>query len=117
MVIGTHGNGMYYTYLGTANFNGDVGTGIDPVNQDTNFITRVFPTITSDRVFYQVGQMPAIKKINVRIHNGVGQLVMARESNFTNGEIDLGRLSSGTYYLVLQTVDGRHRYVQKLIKR
>ncbi len=117
MVIGTHGNGMYYTYLGTANFNGDVGTGIDPVNQDTNFITRVFPTITNDRVFYQVGQMPAIKKINVRIHNGVGQLVMARESNFTNGEIDLGRLSTGTYYLVLQTVDGRHRYVQKLIKR
>jgi hypothetical protein len=117
MVVGTHGNGMYYTYLGTANFTGDVGTGINPVNNDTSFISKVFPTITSDRVYYQVGSIATIKKMNLQVHNGGGQMVISMETSYTNGDIDLSRLSKGIYFLILNTNDGRHRFVQKLIKR
>jgi hypothetical protein len=117
MVVGTHGNGMYYTFLGTPNFNGDVGTGIEPVNNDTSFISKVYPTITSDRVLYQVGSIPGIKKLKIQVHNSGGQMVLSRETAYTNGDIDLSRLSKGVYFLILNTIDGRHRFVQKLIKR
>jgi hypothetical protein len=117
MVVGTHGNGMYYTNLGTANFTGDVGTGFDPVNNDTGFITKVFPTITTDHVYYQVGNIATVKKMTIQVHNSGGQMMISRESAYTNGDIDLGRFSKGVYYLMLNTNDGRHRYVQKLIKR
>ncbi|SHE74634.1 T9SS type A sorting domain-containing protein [Flavisolibacter ginsengisoli] len=117
MVVGTHGNGMYYTNLGTANFTGDVGTGFDPVNNDTGFITKVFPTITTDHVYYQVGNIATIKKMTIQVHNSGGQMMISRESAYTNGDIDLSRFSKGVYYLMLNTNDGRHRYVQKLIKR
>ena len=59
LLIGTHGNGLYYTFLGTPN----LVTGINnPVINDKDFITKVYPTISQSTVQYLVGNKHRCKK-------------------------------------------------------
>ncbi|HYK56200.1 MAG TPA: T9SS type A sorting domain-containing protein, partial [Flavisolibacter sp.] len=114
LLVGTHGNGMYYTFLGSANFtpNGDTGT----VN-DSRFIVNVFPTQSSTKTFYQVGNAAGVQTIIIQLLSTNGQLISKKETPYQNGEVDMSRLPAGMYILNIQSSDGKYRHIQKLIKR
>ncbi len=114
LLVGTHGNGMYYTFLGTANFtpNADTGT-----TNDSRFIVNVFPTQSSTKTFYQVGNAAGVQTIIIRLLSTNGQLISKRETPYQNGEVDMSRLPAGMYILHILSSDGKYRHIQKLIKR
>ena len=117
LLVGTHGNGMYYSFLGTPNYTPNLNTGIDPVTNDPTFITKVYPTQANDKIYYQAGTLTGIQKIVVRLNGANGQLIQKREASYQNGEMDVSRLPSGVYILNIFSSDGKYRHVQKLIKR
>lgn len=112
MVLGTHGNGMYYTYLGTPN----LVTGInDPVLNDKNFISSVYPTISASSVQYRIGNKFDVKKIYVQLYNMQGQELFNSQKNYSDGSIDLGRFEKGAYILSIYSDNKKYRHIQKLI--
>jgi hypothetical protein len=117
LLVGTHGNGMYYTFLGTANFTPNVNTGLPPVTNDESFIAKVFPTETGDKTFYRAGNLFSIKKIIVQLHSTSGQLVYKRDDTYQDGEVDVSRMPAGLYILNILSSDGRYRHIQKILKR
>ena len=117
MVVGTHGNGMYYTSLGTPNFIPNQNTGVNPVTNDKNFIRNVFPTLPVNTVQYQSGNMTGIRKITVQLFNMMGQEVMRKEASYQSGNIPVSNLQKGNYILSITSDDGRYRHIQKFIKQ
>lgn len=117
LLVGTHGNGIYYTFLGTANFSPNQNTGIDPVTNDKNFIKKVFPTIGSDHINYQVGNLFTVKKISIQLFNMSGQEVLRKEQNYQDGNIDISRLADGAYILSITSDDKKYRQLQKIINQ
>src|SRR5690606_4131072 len=117
LLVGTHGNGMYYANIGNPNFTPNLNTGInDPVLNDRNFIRAVYPTLTSNEVNYQIGNMFAVKKLSVQVINLAGQIVWKDETDYENGLVDIGRLSKGAYILVINSSDNKYRHLQKIVK-
>ncbi len=118
LLVGTHGNGMYYTFLGTPNFNPNPGTGTnDPNLNDKNFIRQVFPTLSSSEIQYKIGNMFTIRKINVQLFNINGQIVVQSERNYTDGNINISKLSRGAYILSIYSDNRKYRHLQKIIKQ
>jgi hypothetical protein len=117
MVIGAHGNGMYYTSLGTPNFVPNTNTGINPVTNDNHFIKNVYPTVSSSKVYYYTGDLFSIKKINVQLFNMSGQEVYRSQAAYQDGSIDLTRYADGQYILSITSEDNKYRQVEKVMKR
>ena len=113
MVVGTHGNGLYYTFLGTPN----LITGINnPVLNDKNFISLVYPTITSNIINYQIGNMTDVKKISVQLYNMQGQELYRQEATYQNGSININKFAKGAYVLSIYSDNKKYRHVQKIIR-
>jgi hypothetical protein len=118
MVIGTHGNGMYYTFLGTSNYNPNQSTGVsNPPIDDKNFIKAVFPTISNTIVEYRIGNMTTIRKISIQLFSMNGQLVMQQDANYQDGTIDISKLNSGAYLLSVYSDNRKYRHLQKIVKQ
>lgn len=118
MVLGTHGNGMYYTFLGTPNFIPNQVTGVNnPVTNDKNFIKAIFPTVSNGPIQYRTGNMFTIKKISILLYNSSGQQVFHSVAGYNDGSIDISNLSSGTYILSIYSDDEKYRSIQKIIKQ
>ena len=118
LLVGTHGNGLYYTFLGTPNFNPNQNTGTGgPTVNDKNFIKTVFPTVGNGIINYRTGNMFTIRKISVQLFNLSGQVVYQRESGYQDGSIDLAKFAPGTYILSIYSEDGKYRHLQKLVKQ
>ena len=118
MVIGTHGNGMYYTFLGTPNYNPNQSTGVNnPPIDDKNFIKTVFPTISNSIVEYQIGNLTTIRKISIQLFSMNGQLVMQHEATYQDGSIDISKLNSGAYILSIYSDNRKYRHLQKIVKQ
>ncbi|MBA2745175.1 MAG: T9SS type A sorting domain-containing protein [Flavisolibacter sp.] len=117
LVVGTHGNGMYFTYLGTPNWVPTQFNSVQPVTNDRNFIKNVFPTVSRNQVYFQTGNMLAVKKLFIEVTDMNGKIIHRRETPYSNGNIDLSGFASGPYILTLYSHDGRFRHVQKLFKQ
>jgi hypothetical protein len=118
LVVGTHGNGMYYTFLGTPNFNPNQNTGINnPTVNDKNFIKNVFPTVSHDRINYYTGNMFTIKKISIQLFSMNGQEVYHNETNYQDGSADISKLSRGIYILSIYSDDKKYRHLQKIVRQ
>ena len=115
LLVGTHGNGMFYTSLGTPNFNPPTTTGINPIDNDKRFIKSVYPTINSNLVQYYTGDRFEIKKITVQLFNMQGQQLLSKKTNYQDGTIDLSSFAKGAYILHITSDDQKYRHVQKLI--
>lgn len=117
MVLGTHGNGIYYTFLGTPNFIPNQVTAVNnPVTNDKDFIRYVYPTLSNGPIQYRIGNMFTIKKITIQLYNTAGQQVFHSEAGYSDGSIDISTLSSGTYILSIYSDDQKYRNVQKIVK-
>jgi hypothetical protein len=117
LLTGTHGNGMYYTFLGTPNFVPNPGTGTgDPTVNNKRFIKLVQPTVTVDIVQYRIGDLLTVKKIAIHLYSAGGQLMLSRQTDYQDGSIDISRFSSGTYLLSIYSEDRKYRHLQKIVK-
>jgi hypothetical protein len=95
----------------------DVITGInDPVTNDKNFIRLVYPTASTDEVFFNTGNMYTVKTISVELFSMNGQKISQGQQAYQNGSVKLGRLSKGNYILQITSSDGKYRHVQKISK-
>jgi hypothetical protein len=117
MAVGTHGNGIYYTFLGAPNFTPNQSTGITPVTNDRNFIRLIAPTFGTSQVNYQIGNMTGIKRISIQVMSMTGQVVWKEERGYSNGSVPLDRLSRGMYILNIVSNDNRYRHVQKIVRQ
>jgi len=117
LLIGTHGNGMYFAQTGTPDFRPNQSTGIpDPVRNDKNFIVKAYPTLTKDNINYQTGNMFTVKKIFIRVHTITGQQLIQKETSYTSGSLDIGKLSKGAYLLTITSDDYKQQFVQQFVK-
>jgi len=113
LLVGTHGNGLYYTFLGTPN----LVTGINnPVINDKDFITKVYPTISQSTVQYLVGNKPDVKKISVQLFNMQGQELYRLETGYQSGSFNISRFAKGAYILSIYSDNKKYRHVQKIMR-
>lgn len=115
LVVGTHGNGMFTATLGNPI---TITTAItNPIRNNTNFVKSIYPTITTDAVNFQVGNMYTIKKLHVEITSMSGAMVYKKDMGYQNGTIPMGSLAPGTYIMTLTSSDRKYQFTQKLIKK
>ncbi|HKC35876.1 MAG TPA: T9SS type A sorting domain-containing protein, partial [Chitinophagaceae bacterium] len=113
LLVGTHGNGLYYTFLGTAN----LVTGINnPVINDKDFIALVYPTISESIIQYRIGNKTDVRKISVQLFNMQGQELYRQESGYQNGSLNISRFAKGAYILSIYSDNKKYRHVQKIIR-
>jgi hypothetical protein len=116
LLVGTHGNGMYFTYLGTPNYTPNLNTGINPITNDRRFIDAVYPTIAGNIVHYRIGNL-GIRKILITVTSMSGQTIVKKETGYQTGSISIGTLPAGQYILTIFSDDNKYRHVQKFIKQ
>jgi hypothetical protein len=117
LLVGTHGNGMYFANLGTPDFRPNQNTGVnDPVRNDDNFIKAAYPTVTKRNVDYFIGNMFTVKKLVIQVHSVNGQQVIRKETGYQNGSIDVTKLAAGPYVLTITSNDFKQQFVQKFVK-
>lgn len=109
LVIGTHGNGMYYTFVGRTTNGPDPGTEV--------FIQTLAPTLTKGTVNYIVGNLTSVQKIVVRVFNMQGQLLFWEERGYDNASINFNRYPAGIYIVSIMSDDGNYKLTQKVIKQ
>jgi hypothetical protein len=113
LAVGTHGNGLYYTFLGTPN----LITGINnPILNDKDFITTVFPTINASVVQYRIGNKADVKKISVQLYNMQGRELYREETSYQNGSVSLNRFAKGAYILSIYSDNKKYRHIQKIVR-
>ncbi len=111
LLIGTHGNGMFYTTIG------NVPTSVPNVTvNDKRFITSVFPTVTNSQLNFRTGTITGIRTINIRVTNMSGQVQLQRTQAYQPGTVQLGNLSTGSYLLEIWSDDRRYKHLQPFVK-
>jgi len=109
LLVGTHGNGMFYTSAGTP----DAGT---PAAGDL-FIAKIFPTHATNNVIrYTVGNTFDVQSVVVQVFSSSGQLLMSRQDAYRSNAVSLVSLPAGTYILSIRSQDGRYKMAQKFVK-
>jgi hypothetical protein len=116
LLIGTHGNGMFYTVIGSPNFTPNLPTALpNAIINDKNFM-KVFPTVSTGTYQYQAGNITGIKSINVQVYNMLGQPVYQTKVGYGNGQIPLNRLPAGNYLVQITSDNKKYQTNQKIIK-
>jgi hypothetical protein len=111
LVVGTHGNGMFYTSIGSA-------TGVTPP-PDTGsiFIRTVYPTLLTGTMDIQTGTLTGVTGMHIFIFNILGQLSYESQAGYQNQSLNLGFLPGGMYLITIVSNDGTHRYTRKFIRQ
>jgi hypothetical protein len=111
LLIGTHGNGMFYTTIG------NVPTSVpDVIVNDKRFITSVFPTVISNDLNFRTGTLTGIRTINLRVMNLSGQVLLQKTQGYQAGSVQLGNFSTGTYLLEIWSDDRKYKHLQQFVK-
>ncbi len=117
LLVGTHGNGLYFASTGTTNFTPNLNTGInDPVRNDKKFIQLAYPTITKSRIYFTIGNMFTIPRIVIQVYSSNGQLMLRREDLYQSGNLDVSKLAAGSYILTITSRDYKQQFVQSFVK-
>jgi hypothetical protein len=115
LLIGTHGNGMYYTNTGTPDFRPNAVTAIDVVNNDPSFIKMIYPSLTTGKVYFRKGTASGVKKLIIQVYAMNGQKIRDIQTPYVDGSIDL--TSNGTYVIEIRDDKNRYRHTQMIIKK
>ncbi|MEO6639102.1 MAG: T9SS type A sorting domain-containing protein [Ginsengibacter sp.] len=117
LLVGTHGNGMFYANTGTPNFipNGN-GKPVEPPVTDNIFIQTLNPTLTHQYLSLGVGNIAGINQISIRIYSMAGQLVYSATTTYTSVQIDVSRFAAGAYVLKVASTDNTYKYSRKFVK-
>jgi hypothetical protein len=115
LLVGTHGNGMFYSQIGNAV---NVTTNVnEPVRNNRDFISKVWPIPANNVINYQIGGMSGITRVRVDITDAAGKLVMRREEGYNNNTLDISRLPAGSYVLTISSQQKNQQKVQPFIKQ
>lgn len=117
LLIGTHGNGMYYTVIGSPNYTPNLTTAVAPVIINDKSFVKVFPTVSSGTYQYKAGSITGIKSINVRVLNMLGQAVYQTQASYGDGQIPLNRLPAGNYMVQVTSDNKKYQTNQQIIKQ
>src|SRR5688572_2306572 len=109
LLIGTHGNGMYYTFVGRTARGPGAGTEV--------FIQALAPTLTNGTVNYTVGNLTSVQTIVVRVFNMQGQLLFKEERGYDNASINISRHPAGVYIISIMSADGKYKLSEKIVKQ
>ncbi len=116
LLIGTHGNGMYFAAIGSPNFTPNLATAIASNINDKNFV-KIFPTINTGGVYqYSRGSVIGIKSMTIQAFNLSGQTVYRKQVGYSDGNIPLTNLPAGTYVIQITSDNQKYLTVQKVIK-
>lgn len=115
LLIGTHGNGMYFASIGSPNFIPNIATAISPIVNDKNFIT-IFPTVGKGTYQYGRGSLIGIKTIMILATDIAGRIVYRQQVNYGDGSIPLGNLPADTYVIQITSDNKKYQALQKVIK-
>jgi hypothetical protein len=111
LLIGTHGNGMFYSLIG------NVPTSVpDVIRNDKRFITSVFPTVANEDLYFRKGDLTGIQTINIRITSTNGQVVAQKTQSYQNGSVSTRQLASGNYVVEIWSDDRKYKHVQQFVK-
>lgn len=118
LLVGTHGNGMFYANTGTPNFNpnGSVIPPVEPPGTDSVFIKSLIPTLTNHYLLLGPGNIAGINQISIRIYNMAGQLVYSNTSGYATTQIDVSRFAAGGYILKVTSTDNKYKYTKRFVK-
>ncbi|MEP6584647.1 MAG: T9SS type A sorting domain-containing protein [Ginsengibacter sp.] len=116
LLVGTHGNGMFYTSTGTSDYRPNTGPGVDPTLPPGTFIKNLYPTFTKTSLRYEIGNALNIKVISLKIYNMAGQVVYATKGSYQSTTLDVKRFSSGGYILKIESDNGQYKFIRKFIK-
>jgi hypothetical protein len=118
MVIGTHGNGMYLTKTGTPNFTGNSGGGGGGGGGGTDpFFVSVAGTLTRNYVDIIKGNTPGVSRMEVRLFDAAGKMIMRSSFNYANRRIDLSALPAGVYIIQVFAVDQSESFTTRIVKQ
>ena len=115
LLVGTHGNGMYYANTGTANYNPNSGTSNPNIPSET-FIQFIYPGVTRDNIQFVTGNASNVGNININIYNMAGQLLYAAKAGYQTGLIDVKRFPAGGYVLRIVSDNGQYKFTKKFVK-
>ncbi len=115
LLVGTHGNGMYYTTIGSPNYNPN-GMGQPPTTDPGAFVQAAYPSPASTDLFYTVGTLTSVGSITVKVYAANGQLVFTESRGYQSGSVDLRRMARGVYILSIGTTDGSQQFTRKFVK-
>jgi Secretion system C-terminal sorting domain len=118
LLVGTHGNGMFFTTIPEANYTPNTNTAVnEPVRNNKDFIRFSWPGITSSAIQFKTGNMFEVKKLVVQLYNSNGQLLYKKETGYTDGSIDVSRFAKGVYILTVTSADNKQQFVKKFIRQ
>jgi hypothetical protein len=109
LVVGTHGNGMYYTAVGK--------TIADPNSGNEIFIESVAPTLVNSFINYKAGNLSTLQTISVRVFNAKGQLMFNEKRAYASSSLNFSRYAAGIYIISFTGDDGKHTFNQKIVKQ
>ncbi len=117
LLVGTHGNGMYFCELGGANFNPNNPTALNnPLVNDKSFIRSIQPAAARGSFSYLIGNASGIRNMSVRVLSIDGQTVYQSNVAYADGTIPLQRFAAGTYVIEITSDNRKYRSLQKVIK-
>lgn len=109
LLVGTHGNGLYFTNTGTPDFGGQVTGDL--------FISKIAPTITRNSIRYTIGNTFNVQNIVVQVYGINGQLLQSISDAYRTNSINVVGLPAGTYVLHITSRDGKYKFTQKFVKQ
>ncbi len=118
LLVGTHGNGMYFSYLGIPNYTPNGATAVsNQILNDKNFISKVLPTVSNGNIEYRIGNLFATKRMNIQLYSIEGKEVYRNSTGYQNGSIDLSKFSKGMYVLSITSDDNKYKHIQKIVRQ
>jgi hypothetical protein len=115
LLIGTHGNGMYYTQVGTPDYRANTVTSLPTIDNDASFIKSVYPTLTRNLVYYKAGKSLPVKKLLVQVFGISGQKIFEKQTAYTDGSVSIPQ--KGNFILVINSIPSRYRHLQKIVRQ
>ena len=109
LVLGTHGNGMYYTFIGRKTSTPGPGNEV--------FIESIAPTVAGGMVNYTIGNLTTVQKIVVRVFNMQGQLLYREERGYDNASLNFSRYPAGMYIVSIMSDDGKFKFTERIIRQ
>jgi hypothetical protein len=114
LLIGTHGNGMFVSYLGDA-ISGPTPV-VEPIRNDPGFVKNVYPSPTKGALNISMGNMTGIRSVRVRVSNLSGQTVFDQDMPYRNGTADLTKLPRGMYVVTITSPNRSHQYTRQIVR-
>jgi len=110
LAAATHGRGLYTTVLGTA-------TAIPTIQNNKQFISLVYPTLTTGDVQFNTGGATGIRQMTISLTDMQGRQLMLNTSSFKNGRLSIASFPSGTYFVKFISDNRKYTHLQKIVKQ